>query len=142
MSDWEQIAKYLAGECTPTEKAEFEAWLAEHAENRAYFEAQSQLWEEAAKEGVVPEIDVEAGLNKVHQAMHVDDEVKPRKSLSWLKYAAVFAILLTSTLIWYLPGRHGKSTIINYTDEALIVDLPDGSKVWLNEGAELKASSV
>lgn len=134
MSDWELMAKYLAGECTEAEATEFEAWLAASAENQAAFEAQKLLWEEAALEGEEPAVDIEAGLEKLHQAIELAEQ--PKKSVPWLRYAAAVALLVTSGLIWFLPGK-SDARIINETGEPLMVSLPDGSQVWLNQKAEL-----
>ena len=135
MSDWKLMAKYLAGECTVPEVAEFEAWLNASDENKAQFEAQKLLWEESAVEEEVI-VDVEAGLNRVHQSMASSENSRSR-SLGWLKYAAVLAVIATGAWVWLsLPGN-SESRIINATRQALAVDLPDGSKVWLNRKAEI-----
>ena len=137
MSNWELMAKYLAGECTGAEAAEFKAWLAASAENQAAFEAQKLLWEEAAKDN--QELDIEAGLKKLHRAIDLSEQTK--RSMPWLRYAAAVAILITSVLLWFLPGKRDAS-VINETGKPLSVSLPDGSQVWLNQKAELTYPKV
>ena len=48
---------------------------------------------------------------------------------------------MASALIWVLSGN-GEVRVINETDGPLAISLPDGSKVWLNQKAELTYPKV
>lgn len=136
MPDWEQIAKYLAGECSANERAELDAWLEKSVENRSFFEAQKLLWEQSDSAVDQEVIDTEAGLNALHQSMEIEGR-RERKSRGWLKYAAVIVMVLVSSLLWFALQSSSETVVINDTDKPMAVSLPDGSEVWLNRQAQL-----
>ena len=52
----ELLAKYLAGETSPQEKAEVETWIQKNEENRSYFQEMQASWEAV---GTINEKDLE-----------------------------------------------------------------------------------
>ena len=84
MSKYELMAKYLAGECTEAQSTKFETWLAAKTENKAAFEAQKLIWDEAGADQLEIAIDVEVGLKKLHQSIGSSVGPSIHWSIPWL----------------------------------------------------------
>lgn len=135
MSNWELISKYLANESSKEETNELEAWRERSSKNEDFFLAQKRLWNKTQVPSSFSQIDTVRGLNKLHDAINAV-EGKSHSRYRLLQYAAAVVLLASAISTWLF---YQKTTVhlINSNEKALIVDLPDGSKVWLNSGAEV-----
>lgn len=134
--DWEQIARYLAGESAPAERADVERWLAGHPSDAKAIQAL-----DAATKGLHParRVDVEAALHKV----------KTRRARAfpnwWVGVAAAAAIALFAILT--RPDRvdvpvdqpTAYSTVQRVRDT---VTLADGSRIILGPASRLSVSAM
>ena len=135
------IVKYLAGNATAEEILLLEEWIRESEENQKYFRQLKNIWDSS----VDLHISTDKALKKVMQ------QINPgaRKITFWQLFqriAAVVFIPLVLTVLWLGLGkdiRNGNSTISYHKVVAAfgtysILELPDGSKVWLNSGSTLR----
>ena len=135
------IVSYLLGSATKEETDAVETWLSESEENRVHFKQLRNLWESSLN---LP-VSTELALNEVFK--HLDHEHK--KTAIWQvlqRVAAVLFIPLLVSAIWLGIGRNagqeregsGYQTVTAAFGSFTSLDLPDGSRVWLNSGSQLR----
>ena len=142
------ISRYLSKEATPEEIKVLEDWISATPENYRSFLSQKNVWEVSPPAVNPEEIDVDSAHRKVmEQILHPNQPVSVRPKLSFLHYwQQVAAILLLPLLILsaYLYFKPASQIAETYQELFTpygtwsVVNLPDGSKVWLNAGSSLK----
>lgn len=142
------ISKYLSKEATPEEIKVLEDWISATPENYRSFLSQKNVWEVSHPAFNPEEIDVDSAHRKVmEQILHQNQPAAVRPKLSFLHYwQQIAAILLLPLLILsaYLYFRPAQQIAETYQELFTpygtwsVVNLPDGSKVWLNAGSSLK----
>lgn len=141
----ELIAKALAGETTPAESAEVEAWATSAPDNRRYLNSLQQLWGQAAMGRPDPGfvVDTEQALSRVHTALktpaHRATAPKARVvSMRWWLQAAAAVAVIAVAAVWLLrPGPSGASQTIATADKPTCDTLRDGSVIDLNRNTRL-----
>ena len=142
------ISRYLSKEATPEEIKVLDDWISATPENYRSFLSQKKVWEVSHPAFNPEEIDVNSAHRKVmEQILHPNQPVSVRPKLSFLHYwQQVAAILLLPLLILsaYLYFKPASQIAETYQELFTpygtwsVVNLPDGSKVWLNAGSSLK----
>lgn len=142
------ISRYLSKEATPEEIKVLDDWISATPENYRNFLSQKNVWEVSHPAFNPEEIDVNSAHRKVmEQILHPNQPVSVRPKLSFLHYwQQVAAILLLPLLILsaYLYFKPASQIAETYQELFTpygtwsVVNLPDGSKVWLNAGSSLK----
>ena len=142
------ISRYLSKEATPEEIKVLDDWISATPENYRSFLSQKYVWEVSHPAFNPEEIDVDSAHRKVmEQILHQNQPVSVRPKLSFLHYwQQVAAILLLPLLILsaYLYFKPASQIAETYQELFTpygtwsVVNLPDGSKVWLNAGSSLK----
>ena len=142
------ISRYLSKEATPEEIKVLDDWISATPENYRSFLSQKNVWEVSHPAFNPEEIDVNSAHRKVmEQILHPNQPVSVRPKLSFLHYwQQVAAILLLPLLILsaYLYFKPASQIAETYQELFTpygtwsVVNLPDGSKVWLNAGSSLK----
>ncbi|ASZ11331.1 FecR domain-containing protein [Chitinophaga pendula] len=131
--DQQLLDKYFKGNCTAQEVEQVEAYLSGHElqEVDAYFQ---QAWSAVEAETVT-------GINT--------ERTTRITGLRRYWYAAAAAVLaLISILGWWWQGKRGPhpagiemaakyDTIYNKGNEVRVLQLPDGSRIWLNANAAI-----
>lgn len=156
----EIILKYLIGNISKEELGELETWLNHSAANKAAFEEIKTGWVVSHSE----QYDKSKSKNRVWKnVLNKTDDLKKnykkirrkQQTIRLLRAAVVFIALAIGAAIMYLTTTYtgiGKSQLTSaiepiHNDTIFIeatmgsrseVVLPDGSKVWLNGGSELK----
>ncbi len=137
------MAKFLMGECTEDELCRLNVWLKESSEHaheffkmeELYFLGKSDQWAEEEK--------VDKAERALFDRLKQEENSYKRKTLfRWMLYAAIFAgvfILLSASLYIYRAQKEEKELVIVSAQDAVKkVQLPDGTKVWLNKYTVLK----
>lgn len=142
------ISRYLSKEATAEDIKILEDWISATPENYRSFLSQKNVWEVSHPTFNPEEIDVDSAHRKVmEQILHPNQPVSVRPKLSFLHYwQQVAAILLLPLLILsaYLYFKPASQIAETYQELFTpygtwsVVNLPDGSKVWLNAGSSLK----
>ncbi len=141
------IAKYLDNSCSEEESAELQKWLQDSSENALHFEKIKAVWQMSVLDAEAFEPNLEKAWNQVNQQT-IKEPVHKTKVLSinprWWRYAA--AILVTGLIGW---GGFSLFKSSNLSDakqivvqtkleKNTVVDLPDGSQVWLSANSTLR----
>lgn len=142
------ISRYLSKEATPEEIKVLDAWVSAAPENYRNFLSQKNVWEVSHPAFHPEEIDVESAHRKVmEQILHPSQPVSVHPKLSflhyWQKVAAILLLplLILSAYLYFKPASQIAETyqeLFTPYGTWSVVNLPDGSKVWLNAGSSLK----
>lgn len=138
------IATYLSGKATDVEKEILEAWVKETPENARYFQKEKNIRQTLYPAFDPANIDTEKAEKKLSGQI---GRLNPTRKilLYWQRIAAILIIplmILSAWLYW-----EGKDSFYQDTEyQELVaphgmhsqVNLPDGSKVWLNGGSTLR----
>ena len=143
------ISGHLSGSLNADELNALKKWVTESPENKKYFNEMRYVWissgNDNRKKG--------SGRNILELLNEIPLSGK-KKSLSfntWLKIAASWTIIITLSglLGWYLRGdqeqheaepsllQSNTTTVQTKLGSQSMVDLPDGSTVWINAGSKL-----
>jgi transmembrane sensor len=135
------IVSYLGGNASADELRDLESWVCESDENRKYYLQFKNIWD------VSTEINVssEEALQKVMKRI----KIRQQTIALWgfvQKAAAVLFIPLLVSMLWLnyskAPVSSVSETRYNKVVAAFgtfsLIELPDGSKVWLNSGSTLR----
>ncbi len=138
------IARRLSGECSPTEEAELNAWIAAKPEHAEYFREMESAWHAmddviggpqfntaAAWEQVAPRlkpVSAEPANSKPHG--------KTIQLSNWVKYATAAAAVLIIALLFLQPEAREIRVVAVNGDE--FVHLPDKSTIRLRKGSTLR----
>jgi ferric-dicitrate binding protein FerR (iron transport regulator) len=142
---WEAIAAFLKQEADPQQKDAVENWLKASGENPALLREIASTWQLTRKKPhfYKPEEDLfwEKLVSRIGQKHR--KEVPFRHYYKWIAAAAVLILVFLSG-IWlgkqFLPYETDTvySSIVVPPGSRTQTILPDGTKVWLNSGAELR----
>ncbi len=135
------IVNYLGGKASKDECMVLESWITESDENLKYFRHLKKIWESSLE---MP-VSTDKALAKVLKQIN-----KEHKSLTFWqmaqRIAAILFIPLLFSMLWMYSGKNTKSADPTVTYNKVVaafgtfslIELPDGSKVWLNSGSSLR----
>lgn len=137
--DHTTIGKYLNGTLNPEEKTRFEEKVKSDPRFAELFHSLEEIWKVAPQSTPPIQTDPAAALTAVHQKIEKrrignSETKKPPRINFTLRIAAAIALILVSTLVMWLKNP----TIMEIDSSVLNHQLPDGTLVYLAEGATLK----
>jgi len=142
-----KIAKYLSDNSDSQEREELFAWVKENPANKELLEDSMEVWEVAESSDLEfqPNIDaawanIDKRLNQVRATDKQEAVIKPIGFFRpWMRIAAA-VLFLVSIAVWQYPNIMGKKMVTTETvaQEKTTIDLPDGTKVWLNQKSSLQ----
>uniref|UniRef100_A0AB33IS15 DUF4974 domain-containing protein n=1 Tax=Prevotella sp. GTC17253 TaxID=3236793 RepID=A0AB33IS15_9BACT len=136
------IIASLEGEMGQDEAQELQSWLQASAEHERYYYEWKEIWASTAPS---PEFNVEAAYQTFLSRIRAKKPARVRR-YRYLSYAAAAIALLVVSVLSYKTGESTvKSSFADIVVEApagsqLKLNLPDGTKVWLNSGSKLTYS--
>jgi ferric-dicitrate binding protein FerR (iron transport regulator) len=136
------IVSYLGGKASEDEILKLESWIRESDENQKYFNQLKNIWDATAD---IP-ISTDRALSKVLKQINKDQKSKLSFVQIIQRIAAILFIPLLVSMLWLYSGNNFNSSnsIITYNKAVAAfgtfseLELPDGSKVWLNAGSTLQ----
>ena len=136
------IVNYLGGKASEDEILKLEAWIRESDENQKYFNQLKNIWDAAAD---IP-ISTDKALSKVLKQINKGQKSKLSFFQIVQRIAAILFIPLLVSMLWLYSGNNFNSSNSNITYNKAVaafgtfseLELPDGSKVWLNAGSTLR----
>lgn len=158
--DKNTIAKYLAGECSESEIIQVRNWISSSSGNKKVFLDDQKVWNEVERisskfASIDLEKELEVYMNHIQTVSSPEETDSISESYlslkskrisfrSWLKYAAIFLIVINIIgIVGYLVIR--KTPLQNLYSEISVPNgsvlkcvLPDGTQVWLNAGSKLR----
>ncbi|NJN41253.1 MAG: DUF4974 domain-containing protein [Flammeovirgaceae bacterium] len=132
------IGKYLAGEATPVEQEEVELWVAQHDENRKYFEQLKLIFEKSSAVQIPQQFDTDQAWIKLKE--RIDLSKSSRGVQLWPALRIAAGIVVVFTLGYYMYLQWSKPTVpLTFIAEQVVVrdTLPDGSHAVLNKNSSL-----
>ncbi len=142
-----KIAKYLSDNSDSQEREELFAWVKENPTNKALLEESMEVWEVAESSDLEfqPNMDaawakIDKRLNQVRAVDKQEAVIKPIGFFKpWMRIAAAI-LFLVSIAVWQYPNINGEKLVTTETiaQEKTTIDLPDGTKVWLNQKSSLQ----
>jgi ferric-dicitrate binding protein FerR (iron transport regulator) len=135
------IASYLTGNASEKDLHELETWVLESDENRKYYHQFKNLWDASSEINVSSEEALQNVMRRI--------KIRQQRVLLWnfvQKAAAVLFIPLLLSVFWLnyhsTPAEQVSQIKYNKAVAAFgtfsLIELPDGSKVWLNSGSNLR----
>lgn len=139
--DYALIARYLGNELEENEKEVFDQWLANSDENRLELAKAEKIWA-AGDVRDTKKFNTDQGWVKLHKRIHSKTKAPLLKSgnvfAPFLKIAASIVVLLgIGFIIYWFAIQSGTNEVIAEQKILKPVVLPDGTKVYLNQGATL-----
>jgi transmembrane sensor len=136
------IVNYLGGKASEDEILKLEAWIRESDENQKYFNQLKNIWDAAAD---IP-ISTDKALSKVLKQIYKGQKSKLSFFQIVQRIAAILFIPLLVSMLWLYSENNFNSSNSNITYNKAVaafgtfseLELPDGSKVWLNAGSTLR----
>lgn len=135
---YEQIARYLAGECNDKEKKQIREWIRENPET---MDELTRIWENTPQNSFTP--DVEQALQNVHRSIDTRKKNRSRRLFILISSAAAILIIVGLFGIRSLnTSEEDKTrtflTLSTNANERKGFLLPDGSNIWLNASSTLR----
>lgn len=134
------ITACLQGNATPGEWERLETWI-ESPDNRQYYLHLKNIWDASANLPVSSERALEQVMDRIGRK-------KPGKTIwqMWQRVAAVILIPLLLAAAWLIVDWKRESHALASSSQTVhtafgsytALELPDGSKVWLNSGSSLR----
>lgn len=139
------LVKHLAGEATPAEAAEVEAWLAADIANTAHYAQLKRIWDESLALAAKSSVDEDAAYARLQNRIKNmpaagDAQVVPlqTKKRNWLAMAASIIVLCTVGYFALNYLNDGSKVVTVASNNAVLPDtLSDGSVVTLNKSSVL-----
>jgi ferric-dicitrate binding protein FerR (iron transport regulator) len=134
------IVRYLDGSADSEEIRGLETLVQASCENRDYFNKLRNIWESSTRLPVTSESALKTVLGKIRHTTF-----RKRFIITMQKIAAVLLIPLLLSTTWLVYENYIKRDDTFISNKSLssafgtiaTVDLPDGTKVWLNSGSSI-----
>ena len=141
---WELFVKKQSGSIDPNELEALEVWATQNASKIHEFEL---LFEQSASSGTSPTFDPHEDWQDLKTMIKVENESREARQIRmfpWIARITAAVILIVGfTFIFYNyqsqpSDQLNLQTLIQTGDaDKKVIDLSDGSKVWLNKNSEL-----
>ncbi|MDR1602060.1 MAG: DUF4974 domain-containing protein [Tannerella sp.] len=139
------ITAYASGSATAEERLELEKWVNESPEHLQYCREFVDLWQTVHPAFDPAGIDVAGAGKRIRRKIAAPAPLR-RLWTYWQRFAAVVLLPLVLLSAYLLTADHEPDTYEETEYRELIsphgtfsqIDLPDGTKVWLNGGSRLK----
>jgi len=151
----ELLNKYLNNNCTPQEVDEVIHWV----KQQSFYNESKELgkidWQQFNdEESIISEEKLENLLDKIHHKLNIEEprtiQMKSISIISWLSKVAAIIIIPVLAFLFYTISENNKLTnqiasvsvdsleVIAPVGSRTVVELSDGSLVYLNYGSRIK----
>lgn len=138
--DEQALLDYFSGILSPVQKQEVEAWIQETEENRKIARDIEYIYFATDTINTIKSIDSTKALKEVKVRFSKKENSKRSFILQLQRIAAILVIPLLISTLYYATKEEPVEFIEIRTNPGMVatVNLPDGSKVWLNSRSYLK----
>jgi ferric-dicitrate binding protein FerR (iron transport regulator) len=148
---WNNIAGYLTGEMNPAQSREFLEKVNRDRQMKNDYELMKQTWDQFSANPGAGYKDTGKAWSELYSRMEEDgllDDNVPVMRIGRMQYllriAAVILVILSVSVpaVYYSARKGEQQQMMTYEarEGTLTVDLPDGSRVFLNESAGLEVN--
>lgn len=144
---WELFIKKQSGSISTSESQELDTWIAKNSENASKIHEFEQILNLSAVNDKIPSFDPHEDWQDLQTMIKVETEshgVRQIRMFPWIaRIAAAVILIIGFTFIFYqyqnLSSDELNLQTMVQTDDSgqRIIELPDGSTVWLNRKSEL-----
>lgn len=138
---FELLSGYFAGEISQEERTDVEAWISSSEENGLLARNVYDLLYTSDTLFLMKEMDADSALKKMKKK--VAGKRRTRTAKIWMQRAAAVLLIpsLIVSLLYFMSEEKEQAGYIEAKSSFGLVsslELPDGSKVWLNSGSYIK----
>jgi len=140
----ELIARLFSKSITLEEKSQLYEWVKKTKDNQLYFKQMLNLWQVSHPAFDPEQIDSDKAVEKILKNLSSKNRIK-LPFISWFQRVAAILIIPLMVLTGFLMKEKNNLTAEIVYQEVYSpigtqskINLPDGSKVWLNSGSRLK----
>ena len=133
-----EIWAYISNQSDTNAIEKIEQWKLSENYDEALFKKIERLYTITGENPYDTSMDISRAKGKFFETL----ETEKKSGYKWqnlLKYAAVFAVIITSATYLFFTNSN-TTTIQTAYGEHKLIDLPDGSSVWLNASSTLSYS--
>jgi len=137
------MVRVLSGEATPAEKEKLQLWIDENPDNSQAFDSYKKTWESMEKVRGLTTDDIDSEWNKLESRIDTIDihhhmPVGEQKGIFTLYRvaAAILFFMIAAFAVYYYLNKTGEQEWVA-ENISRIVELPDGTKVTLNNHSTL-----
>jgi len=134
------LSKQFAGEITPDEYAILLDWLNQSPEHQQLADQLRLVWEKTGSysKDFSPELDAAFGQvrAKIEAAEPILRVVSFRQKL--IRIAAAVSLLIAGVWVYREYSTPALTTVFAHNEEKRLIELPDGSRVWLRHNGALE----
>ncbi len=138
----ELIPRYLSGNASDKEVQELEAWVLADPENKKQFIAFKKAWILSGMKEDKQSVNVEQMWKETSKGLFEEaklHELKPNKGRrKWLAIAASMAVIILALSLIFGGLKDDGAMAYEAKEQIENLDLPDGSKVTLNQNSSLQ----
>ncbi|MBL7784067.1 MAG: FecR domain-containing protein [Saprospiraceae bacterium] len=135
------LHKHLSGEISPTEQASLDAWLQSSADNTRLADDLRLAWEQTGGYEKTFDTDLDTAFGKVQARIRAEEQ--PMRATfvrgQLLRIAAAIVLLIAG--VWgfrhFYYNASPTQMVVSSATGTKEVTLPDGTQVWLRQGAEV-----
>lgn len=137
------LNRRFSGEITPTESRKLEDWLALSPENEQIAAEYRRVWEHAAQQDKTFDLNLDTEFQRLLARIEVAERPAARVVPMWrraLRVAAALTLLAAATWTFReLAIPDAPQMLVEHVEDTdkRLIELPDGSKVWLRQQARL-----
>lgn len=142
------LQKKMTGEITLAESARLQAMLQQWPEGAKLAEDVHLIWDDTAAYQYPEPVDLAHDFGQILQRIHQDEPAyadhAPKRAIRaamwWRAVAAVFVLAVAAFSFRQWSSAHGTADLLKITnmqEDRQMVNLPDGSKIWLHQGASI-----
>jgi ferric-dicitrate binding protein FerR (iron transport regulator) len=140
------LLDYITGSIPPDELVHVEQWLEADPGNRKHLDMIRKIWEHSSSFPSFDQIDMQKDWqvvsNRIGGGKTIAVKPKSRSVIYTITRIAAIAIILTGLgyMLYFLAGEPvilNRQLVVHTTDQKSTIDLPDGSRVYLNKGSSL-----
>jgi len=134
------LSRYFSGEASGQELRSLDKWLSESAENEAYFEKMTTIFQHAALTKPMPKPDTEKALstfkNYIEKEKNLPEKTWIQKLIPYFSIAASIALIAGISLFFF--KKSDNQTYITANETVLQQTLFNGVNVSLKTGSKIK----
>jgi ferric-dicitrate binding protein FerR (iron transport regulator) len=135
------LSKQFSGDLSPTESAALQKWLAQSPDNERLAAELRQVWEKTGGYGKAFSPNMDAAFRQVQ--MKIQTAEQPRAKIvpigqRLMRVAAALLFLLAAVWGYRQISTPNVTKVFAQNEEKRLVELPDGSRVWLRQHGELE----